>query len=91
MKCFYFWISYTPDQGLKNVTKRNETVLTVFFQKRNETKRKIFEKMRNKKKRNEIQSKKLKRKNNSVSEKKKITKNVENFFLPAVQYSFMGI
>jgi hypothetical protein len=34
-------------QGLKNVTERNETVLTVFFQKRNETKRKIFEKMRN--------------------------------------------
>jgi hypothetical protein len=44
-----------PGQGLKNVTERNETVLTVYFQKRNKTKRKIFEKMRNKKKRNEIQ------------------------------------
>jgi hypothetical protein len=43
------------DQGLKNVTERNETVLSVFFQKWNETKRKIFEKMRNEKKRNEIQ------------------------------------
>jgi hypothetical protein len=42
-------------QGLKNVTERNETVLTVFFQKRNETKRKIFDEMRNEKKRNEIQ------------------------------------
>jgi hypothetical protein len=48
-------ISNGSDQGLKNVTERNDTVLTVFFQKRNETKRKIFVKMRNEKKRNEIQ------------------------------------
>jgi hypothetical protein len=32
---------------------------------------------------------KLKRKNISVSEKK-VTKNVENFFLPAAQYFFLG-
>jgi hypothetical protein len=43
------------NQGLKNGTERNETVLTVLFQKRNETKRKIYKKMRNEKKRNEIQ------------------------------------
>jgi hypothetical protein len=65
------------------VKKRNKT-------ERNGINGKYLRKWETKRNVTKFKETKLKRKNNSVSEKK-ITKNVEIFFLHAVQYSFLGI